>query len=132
MLYHKRLQKEKKENQKGTKEFYIQPVDDNYKKWHFTLRGQKGSPYEGGLYHGFFQLPHDYPMAPPDIYFLNHSGRYKTNTKICMTITSHHKSDWTPAWSLRTMMSAIGGYFIVEDKGIGSIKASEKERKQFA
>lgn len=30
------------------------------------------------------------------------------------------------------MMSAISGYFIIEDNGIGSIKINSKLRKEFA
>lgn len=38
-----------------------------------------------------------------------------------MSITSYHKEEWTPAWTMRTMMEAIIAHFVVEDKGIGSI-----------
>ena len=64
----------------------------------------EGSPYEGGLYHGYFEIPHDYPMSPPNIYFMNESGRYLPNKKVCMNITSYHKEEWSPAWCLRTML----------------------------
>ena len=107
-----RLLKEKKVNKDGYENFYIQPLQSNLFEWHFTLKGAKGSSYEGGLYHGYFQIPKDYPLAPPNIYFLNKSGRYEINKKICMNITSYHKEEWTPAWTLRTMMQAIGAHFI--------------------
>ena len=38
--------------------------------WHFTVRGPKGSPFEGGVYHGRIQLPDNYPIGAPDFYFL--------------------------------------------------------------
>ena len=107
-----RLLKEKKDNLKGFDNFYIQPLDNNLFCWHFTFKGQEGTDYEGGLYHGYFEIPNDYPLAPPNIFFLNENGRYKVNTKICMNITSHHKEEWTPAWTLRTMMQAIVAYFV--------------------
>ena len=107
-----RLLKEKKVNMNGYENFYIQPLPKNLYEWHFTLKGAEGSVYEGGLYHGYFQIPKDYPLAPPNIYFLNRSGRYEINKKICMNITSYHKEEWTPAWTLRTMMQAIGAHFI--------------------
>ena len=88
------------------------PLEKDLFEWHFTLKGAEGSDYESGLYHGYFQIPKDYPLAPPNIYFLNKSGRYEINKKICMNITSYHKEEWTPAWTLRTMMQAIGAHFI--------------------
>lgn len=42
-------------------------------------------------------------MSPPDIYFMTENGRYQTNKKICLNITSYHKESWSPAWTLRTM-----------------------------
>ncbi len=132
IMYTKRLNKEKKENSKGNSNFYIQPLPKDLFKWHFTLLGPEGSPYEGGLYHGYFDIPQDYPMSPPNIYFLNDSGRYLPNKKICMNITSYHKEEWSPAWTLRTMMHAISGHFLVEDNGIGSIKKSKEYRKETA
>ena len=98
-------------------------------KWHFTIKGNEGTVYEGGLYHGYFDIPFDYPLSPPNIYFLNKNGRYQINKKVCMNITSYHKEEWSPAWTLRTMMQAILAYFVVEDHGIGSIKKSPQERK---
>ena len=49
-----------------------------------------------------------------------------------MNITSYHKEEWSPAWSLRTMMQAIIGHFVVEDRGIGSITKSKEERQKLA
>ena len=107
-----RLTKERKDNIKGDPSFYIQPLKDDLFEWHFTLRGPKDTSYHKGLYHGYFQIPKDYPLAPPNIYFLNKSGRYQINKKICLNITSYHKEEWTPAWTLRTMMQALTAYFI--------------------
>ncbi len=120
------------DNQTPSEFFYIQPLQNDMFKWHFTMRGMPGTCYEGGLYHGYFDIPHDYPLAPPNIYFMNQSGRYQPNTKICLTITSYHKEEWTPAWTLRTMMEAVCAYFTVDDSGIGSLKSSDNERKAFA
>ena len=81
--------------------------------WHFTLIGIPDTPYENGIYHGYITLPSNYPMSPPDLYFLNESGRYSTNTKICLNITSYHKDTWSPAWGLRTIMEAFSAYFFI-------------------
>lgn len=96
------------------------------------MLGPKDTVYEGGVYHGYFEIPFNYPLGPPNIYFMNPNGRYQINKKICMTITSYHKEQWSPAWSLRTMMMAMMAHFVVEDKGIGSIRPSDKDRKKIA
>lgn len=49
-----------------------------------------------------------------------------------MTITSYHKEEWSPAWSMRTMMEAIIAHFVVEDNGIGSLHDSPSMRKEYA
>jgi ubiquitin-conjugating enzyme E2 J1 len=40
------------------------------KTWHFTIRGPPESDYEKGLYHGIIELAKDYPINPPNLYFL--------------------------------------------------------------
>lgn len=54
-------------------------------------------------------LPSDFPMSPPDIYFytvqithvcyFQENGRFEVNKKICLTITSYHKEEWSPSWT---------------------------------
>ncbi len=46
-------------------------------EWHFTFLGAKGSPFEGGLYHGSISLPADYPKSGPSVRLLNPSQRFK-------------------------------------------------------
>ena len=58
--------------------------------WHFTILGMPDTPYEGGIYHGYFELPKEYPLKAPNLFYLNKSGRYDTNRKVCLTITSYH------------------------------------------
>ena len=128
----KRLTKEKEDNKTPDEFFYVQPVGTDMFKWHFTLRGMPGSAYEGGLYHGYFDIPNDYPFSPPNIFFMNESGRYQPNTKICLTITTYHKEEWSPAWTIRSMTQAVSSHFVVDDSGIGSITKSAAERKKIA
>ena len=128
----KRLLKEKKENEKPGDHFYIQPLPNDYYTWHFTFLGFKKTPYKDGIYHGKIVLPKNYPISPPDIYYLNQSGRYEVNKKICLTITSYHKEQWTPAWNMRTVMEAITAFFYTEGSGIGYMKGTPKERQAFA
>ena len=71
-------------------------------------------------------------MKPPDVYFFNQSGRYSTNTKICLNVTSYHQESWTPAWGLRTIMEAFTTFFHMNGSGIGALFDSVEKRKQYA
>lgn len=128
----KRLEREKIDNEKPGEGFYAQPTKDCRHKWHFTLKGVPGTPYEGGLYHGLLDLGPNYPLEPPNIYFHNHSGRYEPNVKICLNITSYHKETWSPIWNVQKMMEALCAYFVCDEGGIGSVVKTPAERKTIA
>ena len=131
-MFVNRLMKEKKVNANGFEYFYIQPLEGDILKWHFTFKGVEGTEYEHGLYHGYIQIPPDYPMSPPDIFYLNENGRFHTNQKICITITSYHKESWSPMWTFSKMLQAMISHFIVDDTGIGSLKMTKDKRKVIA
>lgn len=87
----KRLLKEKIENETPAQYFYVQPLPNDMLAWHFTFVGPEDKDYDVGIYHGYFSLPADYLLSPPDITYLNDSGRYEPNKIICLSITSYHK-----------------------------------------
>lgn len=128
----KRLAKEQTDNLIPAEYFYTQPIPTNKYEWHFTILGVEGSPFEKGIYHGYFSLPQSYPLNPPDVYFTTPNGRFHINAKICLNITGYHKEAWTPAWSLRTMVQAICAYMLVNEHGIGAIFDSDAVRKDYA
>ena len=127
---------------------------NNSFEWHFTLRGPTETPYEKGVYHGKIVLPSDFPMSPPDIYFftvqitvfcdLQENGRFEVNKKICLTITSFHKEEWSPSWTstrnpqsvsllVETIITAISSMFPVPTPGaIGSIETPDEEVRSLA
>ncbi|KCV68340.1 ubiquitin-conjugating enzyme E2 J1 [Fonticula alba] len=115
--------------------FVCAPVNDgqNLLDWHFTLRGPVDSPYAGGLYHGRILLPPQYPMEPPSIIFLTPSGRFEVNTKICLSVTTHHREDWQPAWDIRTVCLSMMSHMLSPSEGaIGALEVSAEERKLLA
>lgn len=128
----KRIDKEQKDNLIPADYFYTQPLSKDKYEWHFTILGVEDTPFEKGIYHGYFKLPKDYPMNPPDVYFTTPNGRFQVNSKICLNITGYHKEAWTPAWSLRTMVQAICAYMLVNEYGIGAIFDNDKNRKEYA
>ena len=110
-------------------------MQDELFEWHFTIAGPPDTAFEGGRFHGRIVMPPDYPMKPPDVYLStpngarhrlphtlhnsrSHSGlcgtgRFETNTKICLSYTSFHPEEWQPAWGVRTMLDALTGIFPV-------------------
>ena len=46
------------------------PLDQKCCHWQATITGPVGSPYEGGLFYLYLQIPYSYPMCPPIVRFL--------------------------------------------------------------
>lgn len=77
---------------------------------------------QGGIYHGRILLPPEYPFKPPSFLMLTPNGRFETNTKICLSISSHHPEHWQPSWSVRTALTALIAFFPTPGNGaIGSL-----------
>jgi len=109
------------------------PLEDNIFEWHFTIRGPKGTEYEGGIYHGRIILPTEYPNKPPDIIFSTPNGRFEVEKKICLTISSHHPESWQPTWGIRTALLAIIAFMPTRGDGaIASLDWPPEERKRLA
>ncbi len=56
-------------------------LEENIFEWHFAISGQRGSDYEGGIYHGRILLPPEYPFKPPDFVMLTPSGRFQVRQR---------------------------------------------------
>lgn len=108
------------------------PLEDDLFSWHFTLRGPAGD-FSQGIYHGRLILPPNYPFAPPEVTLLTPSGRFETNKKICLSISSFHPESWQPSWGIRTALVALMAFFASEPKGaVGSLDAPPEERRRLA
>ena len=111
-------------------------------------RSSRAAARQGGLFHGRILLPPEYPFKPPTFAFLSvreasrkggappphrsthallplrgaqPNGRFEVNTKICLSISTHHPEHWQPSWSLRTALTALVAFF--PTKGDGAIGA---------
>jgi len=134
-LHIKRIQQEIKDFQNNPSDtFHAEPLKEEIHVWHFTIKGPPDTEFEGGIYHGKIELPFDYPLKPPALYFLTPSGRYETNTKICLTITDYHPEHWNPGWTIKTMLKALISYFPEKEKvlGVGGLDFPPEERKRLA
>ncbi|KAF8045153.1 hypothetical protein N665_5535s0002 [Sinapis alba] len=126
----KRILQEVKEMQANpSDDFMSLPLEENIFEWQFAIRGPSETEFEGGIYHGRIQLPSDYPFKPPSFLLLTPSGRFETNTKICLSISNYHPEHWQPSWSVRTALVALIAFMPSNPSGaIGSVDYPKEER----
>nr|QBH73231.1 ubiquitin-conjugating enzyme E2 j2 [Nicoletia phytophila] len=109
-----------------------EPLPSNILEWHYVVTGPEGTPYEGGLYHGKLVFPREFPFKPPSIYMITPNGRFKTNTRLCLSISDFHPDTWNPAWSVSTILTGLLSFMIEKSPTLGSIETSEFEKHQLA
>lgn len=106
------------------------PREANILEWHYVIFGPKGSPYEGGYYHGIVRFPPDYPFRPPSIQMQTPNGRFKTNTRLCLSMSDFHPESWNPLWSVSTILMGLHSFMLEETPTQGSmVTTSEMKRK---
>lgn len=84
-----------------------------------------------GLHSRIFTACAAHPALTP--LFATQSGRFETQTKICLSISSYHPEHWQPSWSMRTALTALIAFFPAPaDAAIGSLTTSSEERRRLA
>jgi len=109
-----------------------EPLPSNILEWHYVVQGPEQSPYEGGYYHGKLVFPMEYPFRPPSIYMTTPSGRFKTNTRLCLSISDFHPDTWNPAWSVATILTGLLSFMLEKSPTFGSIETSDYEKRHLA
>ncbi|KAG5493853.1 hypothetical protein JKF63_01685 [Porcisia hertigi] len=129
----KRLQIElHKLNMEKGLSFQVGADPQNMLRCYFVMHGPVDTPYEGGRYVGFLEIPFDYPFKPPSVQMCTPSGRLATGMKICLSNSSYHPESWSPMWGLRTILIALVSFFASEEPTTGSVNASAEERRKYA
>ena len=82
-----------------------EPLPSNILEWRYVVRGPDHSLYKGGLYHGKLVFPSEFPFKPPSIFMTTPNGRFKTDTRLCLSISDYHPDTWNPAWSVSTILT---------------------------
>ncbi len=110
------------------------PLDtkNNILEWHYVVHGPKGTPYEGGVYHGKLRFPKNYPFGPPSIYMITPSGRFQTNSKLCLSMSDFHPESWNPLWTVSSILKGLLSFMIEDTPTYGSIKTSVQHRRILA
>ncbi|XP_068098857.1 ubiquitin-conjugating enzyme E2 J2 isoform X2 [Hyperolius riggenbachi] len=113
---------------------FLQPTvsDSNIGERHYVVRGPETTPYEGGYYHGKLIFPREFPFKPPSIYMITPNGRFKCNTRLCLSITDFHPDTWNPAWSVSTILTGLLSFMVEKGPTLGSIETSDFTKRQLA
>jgi len=109
-----------------------EPLPSNILEWHYVVRGPDDSLYRAGLYHGKLVFPSEFPFKPPSIFMTTPNGRFKTDTRLCLSISDYHPDTWNPAWSVSTILTGLLSFMLERSPTLGSIETSDWEKKQFA
>lgn len=108
------------------------PLESNILQWHYVLEGQEKSDYSGGYYHGIIEFPKEYPFKPPGIKMMTPNGRFKTHTKICMSMSDFHPESWNPMWSVGSILIGLHSFMLEEAVTYGSITTTSADKRKLA
>ncbi|XP_061393235.1 ubiquitin-conjugating enzyme E2 J2-like [Musca vetustissima] len=109
-----------------------EPLPNNILEWHYVVKGPEDSPYYGGYYHGTLLFPREFPFKPPSIYMLTPNGRFKTNTRLCLSISDFHPDTWNPTWCVGTILTGLLSFMLESTATLGSIETTTYEKQQLA
>lgn len=109
-----------------------EPLPSNILEWHYCIKGPEQSLYEGGYYHGKLVFPKDFPFKPPKIIMITPNGRFKTHTRLCLSISDFHPDTWNPAWSVATILTGLLSFMLETAPTLGSIETTDYQKRHFA
>ncbi|XP_063699866.1 ubiquitin-conjugating enzyme E2 J2 [Culicoides brevitarsis] len=109
-----------------------EPLPSNILEWHYVIRGPEDSLYAGGYYHGCLLFSKDFPFKPPSIYMYTPNGRFKTNKRLCLSISDFHPDTWNPAWSISTILTGLLSFMLETTPTLGSCESTLIEKRRFA
>mmetsp|Transcript_12476 Transcript_12476/g.23584 ORF Transcript_12476/g.23584 Transcript_12476/m.23584 type:complete len:230 (+) Transcript_12476:28-717(+) len=129
----RRLQKEYMNIKKTPVEnIEVHPLEDNILEWHYCIFGTKGTLYEGGYYHGVLKFPREYPLKPPSVLMHTPNGRFKTHTRLCLSMSDYHPETWNPMWSVSTILMGLYSFMLEETSTLGSIRTPKEQVRRLA
>lgn len=108
------------------------PNESNLLEWHYVIEGSAGTPYDCGHYHGKLIFPKEYPLKPPSVIMLTPSGRFKTNRRLCLSMSDFHPETWNPMWSVSTILTGLYSFMIETAPTLGSIESTDSVKRRFA
>jgi ubiquitin-conjugating enzyme E2 J2 len=101
------------------------PLPSNILEWYYVITGPEDTPYFNGVYMGKLVFPRDFPFKPPSIYMITPNGRFKSNQRLCLSISDFHPDTWNPAWSVSTILTGLLSFMVETQPTSGSIETSD-------
>lgn len=129
----KRLQKEYRALCKEpAPQCVARPSSNNILEWYYVLEGSAGTPFAGGYYFGKIKFPPEYPFKPPGISMTTPNGRFKTQTKICLSMSDFHPESWNPMWSVSSILTGLLSFMMDNSPTTGSVTTTVAEKQRLA
>lgn len=130
-LCYARLQKELKEiSRNPLPNISAAPSPNNILEWHYVLKGDIDSVYAGGFYHGTIVFPKEYPYKPPAIFMATPNGRFKTDCRLCLSISDFHPESWNPLWGISPILLGLQSFFYEDTVTHGALKGVPDSEKR--
>jgi ubiquitin-conjugating enzyme E2 J2 len=60
------------------------------------------------------------------------SGRFQTDSRLCLTMSDFHPSSWNPSWSVATILNGLLSFMVTDETTTGSIKTTDVEKRIYA
>eukprot|EP00744_Colponema_vietnamica_P005329 GILI01007813.1.p1 GENE.GILI01007813.1~~GILI01007813.1.p1 ORF type:complete len:217 (+),score=47.37 GILI01007813.1:268-918(+) len=108
------------------------PNPVNILEWHYVIWHLPDGPYEGGVYHGKLKFPVEFPYRPPSIMMLTPSGRFETNSRLCLSISDFHPETWNPLWTVGSILQGLLSFMQDTVRTTGSVESSLSEKRRLA
>jgi ubiquitin-conjugating enzyme E2 J2 len=108
------------------------PLENNILEWHYVIKGSPDSPFEGGYYHGKIKFPAEYPFKPPSIQMTTPSGRFKPDSRLCLTMSDFHPESWNPLWSVSSILTGLQSFMNENTPTVGSVETSDESKRAYA
>eukprot|EP00929_Paragymnodinium_shiwhaense_P091846 TRINITY_DN51735_c0_g1_i2.p1 TRINITY_DN51735_c0_g1~~TRINITY_DN51735_c0_g1_i2.p1 ORF type:complete len:592 (+),score=17.59 TRINITY_DN51735_c0_g1_i2:43-1818(+) len=127
--------------QSGNEQIEVRPSSASMLEWHFLLHNlPQDSPYAKGCYHGKLMFSAEYPNKPPKLVLITPNGKLLPNHEVCLTITTFMAPEWSPTWSLETLLVGLISFIVDETEEvdirrggvIGAISLSRSAREALA
>lgn len=111
------------------------PSEKSMLTWHYVLHDLPlSSPYYGGVFWGKLVFPKEYPLKPPAIYMHTPSGRFETNTRLCLSMSDFHPESWNPSWRVESILLGLVSFMldVTEPRTTGGVHAPLTKRRELA
>lgn len=60
------------------------------------------------------------------------NGRFKTNKRLCLSISDFHPDTWNPAWSVATILTGLLSFMLETTPTLGSCESTTYEKRKYA